>query len=117
MQFSIDERHTATLDLLSEVRDYIASLPRHPMNREMIERIEAHLSNPVNEIARHVSTKRTGATYTPAGLHILTVTAEGDTVTVTASPKGKGAPDELLIKRLRRGERITLHPNKSNTML
>ena len=42
MQFSTDERHAAKLDFLAGVRDYIASWPAHPMNRDMIQRIEAH---------------------------------------------------------------------------
>lgn len=113
MQFSTDERHAATLDFLAGVRDYIARLPAHPMNRDMIRRIEAHLEEPVNHLARHAIKKRSGGNYTPAGLPVLTATAEGDTVTITAPPEGKGVPDELLLRRLRRGERITLSPDET----
>ncbi|WP_157463055.1 hypothetical protein [Curvibacter gracilis] len=110
MQFSTDERHAATLDFLAGVRDYIASWPAHPMNRDMIQRIEAHLAEPAHHLARHAVQTRSGGAYTPAGLPVLTVTAEGDTVTITAPPEGKGVPDELLLRRLRRGECITLRP-------
>lgn len=107
---SENDSHAATLDFLAGVRDYIASWPAHPMNRDMIQRIEAHLAEPAHHLARHAVQTRSGGAYTPAGLPVLTVTAEGDTVTITAPPEGKGVPDELLLRRLRRGECITLRP-------
>lgn len=113
MQFSTDERHGATLDFLAGVRDYIARLPAHPMNRDMIQRIEAHLAEPVNHLTRHAVKTRSGGAYTPAGLPVLTVTAEGDIVTITAPPEGKGIPGEDLLRRLRRSLCIGLRPDET----
>lgn len=113
MQFSTDERHGATLDFLAGVRDYIARLPAHPMNRDMIQRIEAHLAEPVHHLTRHAVKTRSGGAYSPAGLPVLTVTAEGDTVTITAPPEGKGIPGEDLLRRLRRGVSIPLRSDET----
>ncbi|MCW2314068.1 hypothetical protein [Rhodoferax antarcticus] len=111
MEFSTDERHGATLDFLAGVRDYIARLPAHPMNRDMIQRINAHLAEPVNHLTRHAVKTRSGGTYSPEGLPVLNVTAEGDTVTITAPPEGKGIPGEVLLRSLRRGMCITMRPD------
>lgn len=35
-----------TMNLLRDARDYLWSLPRHPMTRELAQRIDAHLDNP-----------------------------------------------------------------------
>jgi hypothetical protein len=108
MEFSTDERHAATLDFLAEVRDYIASWPAHPMNRDMLRRIEAHLVEPAHQLARNAVKTRSGASYTNMGIPVLTLAVKGHTATVRAWPEGEGVPDELLLRRLRLGESIPL---------
>lgn len=113
MQFTTDQRHSSTLDFLAEVRDYIARWPAHPMNREMIQRIEAHLAEPVHNLVRQGLYSRSGAVFTPAGLCVLKATIQGDALTVTAPPRTKGVPEDILLLRLRRGEAITMQPDES----
>ena len=116
MQFSTDQRHAATLDFLAEVRDYIASWPAHPMNREMIQRIEAHLAEPAHHLVRQGSYSRSGATFTSAGLCILKAVVQGNTVTVGLPSKSEHMPEDHLLHKLRRGVSINVTPDESITM-
>jgi hypothetical protein len=37
----------STFELLTEVGDYLARLPAHPMTRAMYQKMQAHLNNPL----------------------------------------------------------------------
>ena len=111
MQFSTDARHAATLEFLAEVRDYLARLPVHPMNRRMLEKIEAHLHEPVHNLIQSGIKPRSGMSCTAAGTVSIAATLEGDRLTVTTPAKGKGLPDDLLLKRLREGISLNLKPD------
>lgn len=111
MQFSNDEHHAETLAFLTHVRDYLARWPAHPMNRDMLAKIDAHLENPLHRLVRDSQKTRSGANFTPAGLEVLRATLEGDRLTITAPAKGKGIADAQLLARLRRGEPFTLKPD------
>ena len=113
MQFSTDQRHAATLEFLAEVRDYIASWPAHPMNRQIIQRIEAHLTEPVHHLVSQGIYSRSGTTYTPAGLFVLKAVVQGDTVTVSLPPKVEHTPADHLLHKLRRGVTITMMSDES----
>jgi hypothetical protein len=109
MQFSTDQRHAETLAFLAEVRDYLASWPAHPANRDMLAKIDGHLADPQRRLVQEGTYLRTGANYTAAGREVLRAKLQGETVTITAPPRGIGSiADSLLIRRLRQGERITL---------
>jgi len=111
MQFSNDERHAETLALLAEVRDYIASWPPHPMNRDLIAKINGHIDAPLNGLVRRSLTARSAVSYTPFGLEIIRATLEGDKLTVTAPAQGRGISDEDLLVALRIGRTLTLKPD------
>ena len=111
MQFSTDERHAETLAFLAQVRDYIARWPAHPMNRDMMAKIDAHLENPLHRLVQDSQKTRSGANFTPAGAEVLRATLEGDMLTITAPAKGKGVADAYLLRRLRQGEPVTLKPD------
>ena len=111
MQFSNDERHAETLAFLAHVRDYLACWPAHPMNRDMLAKIDAHLENPLRRLVLDGQKTRSGANFTPAGVEVLRATLEGDRLTITAPAKGKGLADAQLLARLRRGEPFTLKPD------
>ena len=110
MQFSTDERHAETLLFLAQVRDYIALWPAHPMNRDMLAKINAHLENPLHRLVTDNPQPRSGANFTPAGREVLRATLEGDRLTITAPAKGVGVADALILRRLRQGEAVTLSP-------
>ena len=111
MQFSTDERHAETLAFLAHVRDYLARWPAHPMSRDMLAKIDAHLENPLSRLVLDGQKTRSGANFTPAGVEVLRATLEGDRLTITAPAKGKGLADAQLLARLRRGEPFTLKPD------
>ena len=79
MQFSNDERHAETFSFLTEVRDYIARWPAHPMNREMLDKIEAHLDDPLRRLVKKGTKSRSGANFTSSGREVLRVWAPAPT--------------------------------------
>ena len=111
MQFSNDERHAETLIFLAEVRDYIARWPAHPINREMLAKIDTHLDNPLHRLVKSCEIPRSGANFTAEGRGVISATLKGDTLTITAPGKGKGVADALILSRLRQGESVTLKPD------
>jgi len=112
MQFSTDQRHAATLDFLAEVRDYLVRWPPHPMNREMIQRIEAHLAEPTHKLIRSQSYTRSGGAYTPMGMCIVRVSVTGTLATVSLPTGTDAAPDNILLRALKRGQDVALKVNK-----
>lgn len=40
------DAHQTTLNLLTEVADYLSRLPAHPMTHAMIQKVQSHLDNP-----------------------------------------------------------------------
>jgi hypothetical protein len=102
VQFSDDEKHKATLDLLREVADFLDRLPPVPVTRDMSRKVRAHLEEPTQRLVEHVEherkTKRRGETFTPAGLPLLAAELREQLVTV----KRLGAlPREELVKVVR----------------
>jgi len=112
MQFSNDEQHAQTLALLKEVRDYIASWPPHPMNRETIQRIDSHLADPLRSLVAKSVPVRTGSSYSLNGVPVLSAVLEAATLTVQVPPVGQSLDDGELLSRLRQGEVLDLHPRK-----
>lgn len=110
MQFSTDERHAQTLAMLAEVRDYIASWPSHPMNRDMLARIDAHVDDPVHQLVLKSDVERTGASFTPGGLCLIRASLKGHTVNVSIPAKPKCADDAAIIKALHHGISLELKP-------
>lgn len=110
MQFTTDEQLAHTLAFLQEVRDFIASWPPHPMRREMLNKIDAHLADPLRSLVAKAPMVRSGGSYTPAGLPVLSAELVASTLTVRVPPKGKGLGDDELVARLRQGEVLELFP-------
>ncbi|RUR71938.1 hypothetical protein EJP67_33315 [Variovorax guangxiensis] len=108
MQFSTDQQHAATLHFLAEVRDYLARWPPHPMNREMIQRIEAHLAEPTRKLVRQQSYTRSGGAYTPMGMGIVQVSVTGELATVSLLPDAVSAPEKIILRALRRSQEVIL---------
>jgi len=102
MQFSNDEKHKATLDLLREVAEFLDRLPPVPVTRDMILKVRAHLEEPTQSMVEHVEkerkTRRRGEIFTPVGLPLLAVEMREQLVTV----RRLGArPTEVLTKVVR----------------
>ena len=108
MQFSSDERHAETLAFLRQVRDYIARWPPHPVNRDMLAKIDAHLGEPVHRLAEQAKTLRTGGAYTVVGLCLLQAELHGDELVVRLPDKPSAAPDDMVVAALKNGIEITM---------
>jgi hypothetical protein len=125
MQFSTDQRHADTLTFLGEVRDYIATWPAHPINKETTQRIKTHLDEPCHRLVRDALHLKTGFNVDPTGRLVLNAELIGDTLTLSRSfelrSQISGRPlgskelvaESVLLARLRLGEVITLSPDKT----
>lgn len=72
MQFSSDEKHQVSLQLLHEVQIYLDShVPPHPLHYRMARRIEAHLAEPTHKLVASAQQERHGGCYTPSGVPLM----------------------------------------------
>ena len=101
MEFSSDERHAETLAFLAQVRDYLARWPPHPMNREMLKKIDAHLEQPGHRLVARAETVRAGGSYTAVGQCLLEAELKGDELVVRLPRKPSTAPDEMVLAALK----------------
>jgi hypothetical protein len=117
----IHDAHLATLDLLEEVRDYLACLPVHPMTYSVIQKVNAHIADPMQAGAREVSERLqrqretlVGGVYTHTGITLLKINIYDLNATLKADhtrSHGDRRGENLLLQ-LREGIHIPLHPPK-----
>ena len=107
-----------TLELLVEVSDYLSRLPRVPMTQELINKIEAHQNDPgaltAMRIAKQIEAEaqsRVVGLYTPAGLPLLEMEVQGNTLRLKIGPEPARA---TALRRLEQGQelKLELHDKK-----
>ena len=118
MKFTDAEQHAASLNLLREVRDFIATWPPHPMRGAMVDRIDAHLTNPTSKLVQMAQHPRKAERCTPAGKRVLEARLIGDELTL----RRPGSPNEWvddakLLRHLANGETMQLTPDTSCVIL
>lgn len=50
MDFSTDDKHRATLDMLRETLEYLERLPAVPVTKQFCSRLRAHLEEPTQRL-------------------------------------------------------------------
>lgn len=113
MQFSTDQRHKESLDLLAEVRDFLTRWPPHPMMRPVIEKISAHLADPTLNLVRSHAYAQSGGAYTPVGLCIVRVSVANAIATVSLPPGSDAASESVILDALRNGQDVILKPDET----
>ena len=107
-----------TFELLAEVSDYLSRLPLVPATRELIDKIDAHQNDPgaltAMRIAKQIETEaqsRVVGLYTPAGLPLLEVEVQGNTLRLKIGPEPARA---TALRRLEQGQelKLELHDKK-----
>lgn len=89
MDFSTDDKHRATLEVLRETLAYLERLPPVPVTKEFCKRLRAHLEEPTQRLVAMGSRELHGrGPYTPVGLPLLQASVVDDSLTV-------GLPDGL----------------------
>jgi hypothetical protein len=110
--FSNDEKHRATLTMLSETLDYLRRLPPVPVTMEFCKRIQAHLDEPTHSIVARERDTWVAGLYTAAGLPILDAKLRGHELSLSLPPVPKGAntvdQSARAIEYLRRGVTLSL---------
>ena len=84
MNFSTDERHNESLQLLRETAEYLKRMPVVPVTRAFIARIEEHLQAPTARLVLQRSFSRTGTTYSPGGVPLYTARLVGNELLIHA---------------------------------
>lgn len=101
-----------TLELLAEASDYLRRLPHVPATRELINKIEAHQIDTgamtATRIAKQIEAEaqsRVVGLYTPAGLPLMEVEVQGNTVRLKIGPEPARA---TALRRLEQGQELKL---------
>jgi len=105
LQFSTDQRHAATLELLAEVREFLMRWPPHALTREMLTRIDDHLADPTHKLVHR--SPRSGCSKTAHQFFTVSLLLEGDTATI-GMRAGKDVAPETIIESLNQGLTIEL---------
>jgi len=84
MDFSTDEKHKESLQLLQETAEYLRRMPVAPVTRAFIARIEEHLQAPTAKLVLQRSFSRTGTTYSPGGVPLYTARLAGNELLIHA---------------------------------
>lgn len=71
LNFSNDEKHRATLEVLRETLDYLERLPKVPVTRELCARVKMHLDQPTYRLIAGVRREMHGTAITSVGLPVL----------------------------------------------
>jgi hypothetical protein len=89
--FSTDEQHRATLEVLRETLDYLERLPKVPVTRELCARVQAHLDDPTHRLVARVHRELHGSAVTSAGLPLLDACVKENVLTLQLPhlPDGK----------------------------
>lgn len=92
MDFSTDDKHRATLDMLRETLAYLERLPPVPVTKEFCRRLQAHLEEPTQRLVATGRRELHGmGPYTAVGFPLLEASVVDDVLTV-------GLPDRLSLE-------------------
>ena len=110
-----------TLELLSEVSDYLARLPHIPATKELINKIEAHQLDPAVATAMRIAKQleaeaqsRVAGMYSPAGLPLIEVEVLGDAVRLKIGPE---PARRAVLQNLEEGQELTLQLRGKKSLL
>lgn len=108
MDFSNDDKHRATLDVLRETLAYLERLPPVPITKEFCARLRAHLDEPTQRLISKGQRELYGALWTPVGLPVLRASVVGDILTIDVPPTIKGDARKAAVAELT--ERLSSGP-------
>jgi hypothetical protein len=115
MKFTDAEQHAESLNLLRDVRDFLAAWPPHPMRREMLDRINEHLASPTSMLVTSAQHPRVAETGTSVGKRVIQARLVGDELTICRPGEPRDwVNDDLLLLRLSRGEKMLLREEASS---
>lgn len=82
MDFSDDDKHRATLDMLRDTLAYLERLPPVPVTREFCARLREHLAEPTQRLVSQGRRELYGDCFTAVGLPVLEASVVDDILTV-----------------------------------
>lgn len=104
MNFSDDDKHRETLEVLRETLDYLQRMPPHPMTKAFCARLQAHLDEPTQRLVAQGQRELHGRMWTPVGLPLLEASLAGETLTIQVPDNMTGNMRKWAIQEL--GERL-----------
>jgi hypothetical protein len=101
MDFSTDEKHRATLDMLRETLAYLERLPPVPVTKEFCRRLRAHLEEPTQRLVSGGRRELHGiGPFTVVGLPLLEASVVDDVLTVGLPERMEPPSREECLKQL-----------------
>lgn len=83
MDFSTDDKHRATLEMLRETLGYLERLPPVPVTRSFCAKLRAHLEEPAHRLVEQSRRELFGrGPFTAAGLPLLEASVVGDVLRI-----------------------------------
>lgn len=71
MDFSTDDKHRATLEMLRQVLDYLERLPPVPITKAFCAELRQHLNEPTQRLLENSRRELHGVFYTTTGIPLL----------------------------------------------
>lgn len=90
MSITTDEKHRASLQVLTDVLLYLQRMPPVQPTLEMCRAIETHLQEPAAVLLMNRETERRGSYVSPAGFPLLDACLLGDLLTVRINSDQRG---------------------------
>lgn len=116
MDFSTDDKHRATLEMLRETLEYLERLPPVPVTREFCSRLRAHLDEPTQRLLASGRRELHGVgPYTVAGIPLLEASVVDEVLTVAlptdlhSNEARQSALDELMRRFSNKGVKVQLY--------
>ncbi|GAB3645057.1 hypothetical protein [Ramlibacter alkalitolerans] len=108
MDFSDDDKHRATLDMLRESLEYLERLPPVPLTREFCARIRVHLEEPTQRLVSRSQRELHCEAFSPVGRPLVEVSVVDEQLTIQlpaslTKPKDRQAAAVDFARYLMRG--------------
>lgn len=108
MDFSTDDKHRATLEMLRETLAYLERFPPVPVTKDFCKRIREHLEEPTQRLVARGRRELHGrGPYTAVGMPLLEASVVDDALTVSLPdglrPESREECLKQLVSALNRG--------------
>ncbi len=100
MDFSNEDRHRETIEVLNEALAYLERLPVVPATRHMSQKIREHLDQPMMRLIAQRKRELFGQRWLEAGLPLLEASIKSNMLTVGLDPELSARHQRMALDKL-----------------